>query len=115
MERGERREECCPSLRAESPLSPASVLPSHPPTSHMNRLSYVKTDSYVSLVDLEDEEAPVIKPPVFVFGVDSHGAYLRHRAEDLANRGEIFVERRVHSGDRFEDHNSTSHLSLPEQ
>ena len=69
----------------------------------MNRLSYVKTDSYVSLVDLEEEEAPVIKPPVFVFGVDTHGAYLRHRGENRDDRAEIFVERRVNSSDRLED------------
>ena len=65
----------------------------------MNRLSYVKTDSYVSLVDLEEEETPEVEPPVFVFGVDCHGAYLRHKKADVPTGGEIFVERRINSAD----------------
>ena len=65
----------------------------------MNRLSYVKTDSYVSLVDLEEEETPEVEPPVFVFGVDCHGAYLRHQGADVPTGGEIFVERRINSAD----------------
>ena len=59
----------------------------------MTRLSYVKTDSFVSLGELEEEDDPVVEPPVFVFGVDHQGAYLRHR--DKADKGEIFVERRI--------------------
>ena len=59
----------------------------------MTRLSYVKTDSFVSLGELIEEDDPVVEPPVFVIGVDPQGAYLRHR--DTADRGEIFVERRI--------------------
>ena len=64
----------------------------------MTRLSYVKTDSYVSLAELEEEEkVPHVDPPVFVFGVDHQGVYLRHR--DNEDRGDIFVERRINCGE----------------
>ena len=62
----------------------------------MTRLSYVKTDSFVSLAQLIEEDVPTVEPPVFVFGVDHQGAYLRHK--DKADRGEIFVDRRINCG-----------------
>ena len=80
-------------------VCPVSSL--HPPPTLqltvMTRLSYVKTDSFVSLGQLEEEDAPAVEPPVFVFGVDHQGAYLRHR--DKAARGEIVVERRINCGE----------------
>ena len=73
-----------------------SVCPPTRQLTDMTRLSYVKTDSFVSLAQLIEEDVPTVEPPVFVFGVDHQGAYLRHK--DKADRGEIFVDRRINCG-----------------
>ena len=62
-------------------------------------LSYVKTDSCISLANLtdqwraEEESKQKEKIPVFVFGVDRDGVYLKSEKH--------FVERRIVISDRF--------------
>ena len=62
-------------------------------------LSYVKTDSCISLANLTDQSGPEEKSkqkekiPVFVFGVDRDGLYLKSDKH--------FVERRIVISVRF--------------
>ena len=63
----------------------------------MKFLNFVRTESYVSLVE-EDENA---KPepqiiPSYVFGVDKEGEYLRVEGSVLEEEN-FFVERRIES------------------
>ena len=59
--------------------------------------NYVKTDSYVSLVDREEVQTNDIllnedkKVPSYVFGVDNNGVYLR--ADNSVWGENLFVER----------------------
>ena len=65
----------------------------------MQSLSYVKTDSCISLANLtdqwaaEEESKQKEKIPVFVFGVDRDGLYLKSDKH--------FVERKIVVTDRF--------------
>ena len=60
--------------------------------------NYVKTDSYVSLVNREEEQTNDIllnednkRVPSYVFGVDNNGVYLR--ADNSVWGENLFVER----------------------
>ena len=60
--------------------------------------NYVKTDSYVSLVDREEQQTNDIllnednkRVPSYVFGVDNNGVYLR--ADNSVWGENLFVER----------------------
>ena len=60
--------------------------------------NYVKTDSYVSLVNKEEEQTNDIllnedskRVPSYVFGVDNNGVYLR--ADNSVWGENLFVER----------------------
>ena len=64
----------------------------------MQSLSYVKTDSCISLVNLtaqveEEESMKKEKIPVFVFGVDRDGIYLKSDKH--------CVERKIYIGYRY--------------
>ena len=72
----------------------------------MRFLNFVRTESYVSLVEEEEiveEECQAI--PTYVFGVDSEGEYLRTQGSTAVEEN-IFVERRI------ETNNSSTILKI---
>jgi hypothetical protein len=61
----------------------------------MRFLNYVRTESYVSLVEEEDISKPEPqKIPSYVFGVDKEGEYLRIEGSKTEEEN-FFVERRI--------------------
>ena len=64
-------------------------------------LNYVKTDSYVSLVDTDDRNSETLlhednkRVPSYIFGVDTTGIYLK--ADNSVWGENLFVERCIDS------------------
>eukprot|EP00092_Neocalanus_flemingeri_P027296 GFUD01029606.1.p1 GENE.GFUD01029606.1~~GFUD01029606.1.p1 ORF type:complete len:235 (-),score=38.82 GFUD01029606.1:28-732(-) len=77
----------------------------------MRILNFVRTESYVSLV--EDDAATIPEPqkiPSYVFGIDKEGEYLRVE-KSVQEEENFFVERRIES-DRNESSESSTLLRI---
>ena len=65
----------------------------------MKFLNFVRTESYVSLVEEEVSDQVEQEIPTYVFGVDNEGEYLRTEGSKSEEEN-YFVERRIES-DRY--------------
>jgi len=79
----------------------------------MSFLNYVKTESYVSLIDVMckvDEHKSQTMAPSFMFGVDKEGVYLR--ADNCIDGGKMFVERRIDSDATYQEDEGPAQTTL---